>query len=106
MRIIALLIVYVIQLFKYKESSLPHNTSIFFCNEVAKSYVNWCHDFYYINNDNCDNYLTYIRRCTSRTYTEIELLDINLTKDSSLLRHAIQSSYWPIFKENQTIHWF
>jgi hypothetical protein len=39
--------------------------------------------------------------------TEMEFLDINLTKDSSLLLHAIHSPfYWRIFRENHTILWF
>ncbi len=37
---------------------------------------------------------------------KMEFLDINLTKDSSLFLHAIQSFYWRIFKEIQTLLWF
>ncbi len=34
----------------------------------------------------------------------MEFLDINLTKNSSIWLHAIQSSfYWWIFKENHTL---
>ncbi len=39
--------------------------------------------------------------------TEMEFLDSNLTKDSSLLFHSIHSPfYWRIFLENHTIFWF
>ncbi len=41
--------------------------------------------------------------------TEMEFIDISLTKDLSLLLHAIhtsQSFYWQIFKENLTPLWF
>ncbi len=38
---------------------------------------------------------------------EMEFLDMNLTKDWSLLLHAIHSPfYWPIFKEIHSLLWF
>jgi hypothetical protein len=40
------------------------------------------------------------------TYPEMEFLDINLTKDSSLLLHAIHSPFMADFKENHTLLWF
>ncbi len=44
---------------------------------------------------------------TIYTSSEIEFLDINLTKDSSLLLHAIHSPFYLAnFKENHTLRWF
>ncbi len=44
---------------------------------------------------------------TIYTSSEIEFLDINLTKDSSLLLHAIHSPFYLAnFKENPTLLWF
>jgi hypothetical protein len=37
---------------------------------------------------------------------EMEFLDIYLTKDSSLLVHAIHSPFYSGFKENHTLLWF
>ncbi len=51
-------------------------------------------------NSRAENHMGYIG-------TEMKFLDINFTKVSSLLLHAIHSPfYWRILKKNHTLLWF